>query len=200
MLFRSLNISNSTKNITWCSLNSYTFESGDITANIIGGAYNSPSWIRKLKPSSIIYSWALNNHWHTNFRLSQEGKIDFKYSVLPSLGDYDIVKSNRFALEQYRPLIAVQTQKGFKIWNTLKVKGSDKVVLSNYKTTNNGRTTILRFLSLSENSESINLIWSKKQPKSISLNNSSTCKPIILKNNTPINIPAKSVNTLIVEW
>lgn len=197
---RWLNISNSTKNITWCSLNSYTFESGDITANIIGGAYNSPSWIRKLKPSSIIYSWALNNHWHTNFRLSQEGKIDFKYSVLPSLGDYDIVKSNRFALEQYRPLIAVQTQKGFKIWNTLKVKGSDKVVLSNYKTTNNGRTTILRFLSLSENSESINLIWSKKQPKSISLNNSSTCKPIILKNNTPINIPAKSVNTLIVEW
>ena len=197
---RWLNISNSVKNVTWCSLNSCTFENGDMTANIIGGAYESPSWIRNLKPSSIIYSWALNNHWHTNFRLSQEGEINFKYSVLPSLGEYDAIKSNRFALEQYRPLIAVQTQKKFKTWNTLNIKGSDKIVLSNYKTINNGRTTVLRFLSLSDSSESIDLIWNKKQPKSVSHINSTTSKFVKPQNSSSISIPAKSVSTLIVEW
>lgn len=197
---RWLNISNSVKNVTWCSLNSCTFENGDMTANIIGGAYESPSWIRNLKPSSIIYSWALNNHWHTNFRLSQEGEINFKYSVLPSLGEYDAIKSNRFALEQYRPLIAVQTQKNFKTWNTLNIKGSDKIVLSNYKTINNGRTTVLRFLSLSDSSESIDLIWNKKQPKSVSHINSTTSKFVKSPNSSSISIPAKSVSTLIVEW
>ena len=197
---RWLNISNSVKNVTWCSLNSCTFENGDMTANIIGGAYESPSWIRNLKPSSIIYSWALNNHWHTNFRLSQEGEINFKYSVLPSLGEYDAIKSNRFALEQYRPLIAVQTQKNFKTWNTLNIKGSDKIVLSNYKTINNGRTTVLRFLSLSDSSESIDLIWNKKQPKSVSHINSTTSKFVKSQNSSSISIPAKSVSTLIVEW
>ena len=36
---RWLNISNDKKGVTWCSLNACAFESGDMTANIIGGAF-----------------------------------------------------------------------------------------------------------------------------------------------------------------
>lgn len=114
---RWLNISNDKKGVTWCSLNACAFESGDMTANIIGGAFESPLWIRKIEPSSTIYSWALNNHWHTNFRLSQEGKINFKYRVLPQTGVFDVVKSNQFAIDQYRPMIVVQTKKDFHLNN-----------------------------------------------------------------------------------
>ncbi|MEI7526755.1 MAG: glycoside hydrolase family 38 C-terminal domain-containing protein, partial [Mariniphaga sp.] len=80
---RWLDISNEKLGVTWCSLDAPVFESGNMTANIIGGATNSPEWIRKLEPSATIYSWALNNHWHTNFPLSQEGKIQFRYRILP---------------------------------------------------------------------------------------------------------------------
>ena len=166
-LQRWLDVSNEEKGVTWCSLNACSFESGDLTANIIGGAYESPLWIRKLQPSSTIYSWALNNHWHTNFRLFQDGKIEFKYRVWPHVGGYDVVSSNQFAMEQYRPMVAVQTKKNFKVKNSLSVNASDKIVLSNYKTVNEGKNSIVRLFSLSDQDEQVSLSWSKKQPKSI---------------------------------
>lgn len=196
---RWLNISNSDKNVTWCSLNSCTFESGDMTANIIEGAYESPLWIRHLQPSSTIYSWALNNHWHTNFRLSQEGKIRFRYSLLPALGTFDIVESNRFAMEQYRPLIAVQTKKNFKFQSTLSIEGNNNVVLSNYKTIDKGKTTILRFLSFSEKTELVSLKWNKKQPKSLAYLKDGNVYPLEKEGNTFI-VPSKGVVSLQVKW
>lgn len=196
---RWLNISNEKKGVTWCSLNACAFESGDMTANIIGGAYESPLWIRKIEPSATVYSWALNNHWHTNFRLSQNGKIGFKYSVLPHVGEYNVVNSNQFAMEQYRPMVAVQTKKNFRIANPLSVSGSEKVVLSNYKTTDNGKRSTLRFLSLSDKEETVSLSWSKKQPKSIVyVKDSQSVKLSDGKNG--FVVPAKGMVSLQVNW
>ncbi len=198
-LQRWLNISNENKGITWCSMNACTFESGDMTANIIGGAAGSPKWIRQIQPSSVIYSWALNNHWHTNFRLSQDGKINFKYRVLPHIGTYDVVRSHRFAMEQYRPLVAVQTRKEFKQKNPFSINGSDKIVLSNYQIQNKGKSNTIRLLSLSENDEEVSLLWAKKQPKSITyVDNGEKIK--LPKKETRITVPAKGIRTLLIEW
>ena len=198
-LQRWLNISNENKGITWCSMNACTFESGDMTANIIGGAAGSPKWIRQIQPSSVIYSWALNNHWHTNFRLSQDGKINFKYRVLPHIGTYDVVRSHRFAMEQYRPLVAVQTRKEFKPKNPFSIDGSDKIVLSNYQIQNKGKSNTIRLLSLSENDEEVFLLWAKKQPKSITyVDNGEKIK--LPKKETRITVPAKGIRTLQIEW
>lgn len=198
-LQRWLNISNENKGITWCAMNACTFESGDMTANIIGGAAGSPKWIRQIQPSSVIYSWALNNHWYTNFRLSQDGKINFKYRVLPHIGTYDVVRSHRFAMEQYRPLVAVQTRKEFKPKNPFSIDGSDKIVLSNYQIQDNGKSNTIRLLSLSENDEEVSLLWAKKQPKSITyVDNGEKIK--LPKKETRITVPAKGIRTLQIEW
>lgn len=198
-LQRWLNISNENKGITWCAMNACTFESGDMTANIIGGAAGSPKWIRQIQPSSVIYSWALNNHWHTNFRLSQDGKINFKYRVLPHTGAYDVVRSHRFAMEQYRPLVVVQTRKEFKPKNPFSIDGSDKIVLSNYQIQDNGKSNTIRLLSLSENDEEVSLLWAKKQPKSITyVDNGEKIK--LPKKETRITVPAKGIRTLQIEW
>lgn len=196
---RWLDVSNENKGVTWCSLNACSFESGDITANILGGADGSPKWIRKIQPSSVIYSWALNNHWHTNFRLSQDGKIGFKYRVLPHVGAYDAVHSNRFAMEQYRPLIAVQTRKEFKAKNAFSMGGSDKVMLSNYQVVNKGKTDVVRLLSLSDKEEQVSLQWAKKQPKSISYCEEDKKVKLTNKDNQII-VPAKGIKTLHIEW
>ena len=59
---RWLDVSGEKEGVTWASLDAPTFEVGAMTANIIGSGIGSPQWIRKLAPSSTIYSWALNNH------------------------------------------------------------------------------------------------------------------------------------------
>lgn len=125
---RWVDISNKNKGVTWCPLNAAVFESGDLSANILGGALHSPKWIRHLNESSTIYSWALNNHWHTNFRLSQGGKIEFKYVIRPYIGSFDKVKSNRFGLEQFRPLIGVKIKENKQsLENQLAIEGAEKV-------------------------------------------------------------------------
>lgn len=198
-LQRWLDISNENKGVTWCSLNACAFESGDMTANVIGGANGSPKWIRELKPSSVIYSWAMNNHWHTNFPLSQKGKISYKYRILPHAGGYDVVRSNQYALEQYRPLVAVQTKENYKLQNPLSVTGSEKVFVSNYKTVNKGKTNVIRLLSLSEKDEAVSLNWNKKRPKSVSyFENGQMVKQPSTTNS--VSVPSKGVMTLYVNW
>lgn len=163
---RWLDISNEGKGITWCSLDAPTFESGNMTANIIGGALHSPEWIQHLPLSSTIYSWALNNHWHTNFPLSQEGKLNFRYRILPHQYAYDAVKANRFGLEESQPLIATPVKKKI-ILNTLMKIDNVNVFISIIKTSEDGKSMIIRLRSLSDKPEKVNLSFPSFKPKSI---------------------------------
>ena len=151
---RWLDISNAERGVTWCSLDAPTFEQGNITANILGGAANSPAWLRKLQPSATIYSWALNNHWHTNFPLSQEGLLTFRYSILPHNAAYDASAANRFGMEQARQLIVVPGKVAVAPPFTL---DNPRIVVSSLKVLPDGLLVTLR--SLSEGSESATLAF-----------------------------------------
>ncbi len=143
-----------------------TFESGNMSANIIGSALHSPEWIQHLPLSSTIYSWALNNHWHTNFPLSQEGKLNFRYRILPHQYAYDAVKANRFGLEQSQPLIATPVKEKIRL-NTLMKIDNAKVFISIIKTSEDGKSMIVRLRSLSDKPEKVNLSFPSFKPKSI---------------------------------
>lgn len=163
---RWLDISNEDKGVTWCSLDAPIFESGNMTANIIGGAFHSPQWIQHLPLSSTIYSWALNNHWHTNFPLFQEGKLTFRYRILPHQHAYDAVKANRFGLEQSQPLIATPVREKVDIKPLVKIN-NDKIFMSIVKTSADGNAMIIRLRSLSEKPENVSLTFPSFVPKSI---------------------------------
>ena len=89
VLQRWLDISNETHGVTWCSLDAPLFEYGDRHANISMGWGGQGNWVTKLEPSSTIYSWVTNNHWHTNFPLTQDGPVTFRYRIL-SHEEYDV--------------------------------------------------------------------------------------------------------------
>lgn len=110
MLQRWLDISNETHGVTWCALDAPLFEYGDRHANISMGWGGQGNWVTKLEPSSTIYSWVTNNHWHTNFPLTQDGPVTFRYRILPH-EEYDVAKANRFGLEQSQPLVYVTADK-----------------------------------------------------------------------------------------
>lgn len=193
---RWLDVSNADKGITWCSLNACVFESGDLTADKMGDAM-SASWLKKIQPSTTFYSWALNNHWYTNFPLSQEGKITFKYRLAPHHGAYDVVKATRFGLEQFRPLVVVQTKEKFKRPDTFVLTDED-VFLSTFKTVDKGRAAIIRLYSVAGVDKSVSIDWKGRRPKK--------CYYVINNDEymavdcTKIKIPAKGMISLRVEW
>lgn len=167
---RWLDISGSERGVTFCSLDAPMFQNGTITANILGAATNSPKWIRKLDPSSTIYSWALNNHWHTNFPLSQEGIVSFRYRILPHKSGYDPVVANRFGVEQCQPVITVPVRQGSSSEQPLILEGSDKIYVTVLKAGSDSDPSILRLRSISDKEETVSIRWKKLKPASVSIN------------------------------
>ena len=165
---RWLDISNADCGVTWCSLDAATFESGAMTANIIGAATQSPAWIRKLHPSATLYSWALNNHWHTNFPLSQEGVIPFRYRLLAHSTGYNVVVANRFGVEQAQPLLVTPIEDTRPITACIALD-NPLVYATLLKTTADGKAVIVRLRSLSDKQEKVKLSFPAGTPKSVRL-------------------------------
>jgi alpha-mannosidase len=159
---RWVDISGADRGVTWCALDAPMFEHGDITANIMGV---SGAWLAKLNPSATIYSWALNNHWFTNFPLSQEGRITFRYRILPHKTGYDAAAANRFGMEQARPLIAAAVKEKVAIAPVISVD-NPRVVVSLLRADRDGKTFV-RMRSLSEKDETVVLGRSDGCSKSV---------------------------------
>jgi alpha-mannosidase len=196
---RWIDISNDERGVTFCSLDVPVFESGNMTANVLGMATDSPQWIRRLDPSATIYSWALNNHWFTNFPLSQEGIIQFRYRILPHDSKYDPAFSNRFGLEQAQPLITTTVNSTFEAKPPLSVKGSNNVYITVLKTGDTGEDITFRLRSVSVKDESVTLEWPGREPSEVKIddytgNNSRN----ILKDE--VIVPAMGFVTLKAIW
>jgi alpha-mannosidase len=159
---RWLDISNTTQGVTWCSLDAPLFEYGDRYANIARGWGSDGNWITKLEPGSTVYSWAMNNHWHTNFPLTQDGPVQFRYRLFPHTG-YDVVKANRFGLEQSQPLVYVMADKDPHVLPLIAID-NPKVYSTIIKSPEAAHTLIIRLRSLSDKGENVNLSFPKMNP------------------------------------
>ncbi len=162
---RWLDLSNEAEGVTWCSLDTALFEYGAMTANIATGWGGNGPWLRKLEPSSTVYSWAMNNHWHTNFPLTQDGPSTFRYRILPH-GLYDAAAANRFGLEQAQPLAHVAAN-GDPRLKPLVATDNDRVCVTILKPGADGRSAIIRLRSLSDKPESVRLSFPGGAPKSV---------------------------------
>jgi hypothetical protein len=60
-------------------------------------ALDITAWRDHIQPTGTIYSWVCNNHWETNYKAGQEGKMTFDYSIRPYIGKYDAAKSQKWA-------------------------------------------------------------------------------------------------------
>jgi alpha-mannosidase len=91
-----VDISNSNYGVTWASPNIPLIEIGAITAE--------QPWMKSIAPSSSIYSYVMNNYWHTNYKADQAGPLTFTYSILPHAA-FNAVDAARFGTERRQPLI-----------------------------------------------------------------------------------------------
>lgn len=162
---RWLDVSNATHGVTWCSLDAPLFEYGDRYANISMSWGGQGNWVTKLDPSSTIYSWAMNNHWHTNFPLTQDGPVRFRYRLFPHEG-YDVVAANRFGLEQSQPLVHVTADKAPAVEPIVAIDNKH-VYTTILKSTDKDKELIVRLRSLSDKEEPVKLSFPKNNPKSL---------------------------------
>jgi hypothetical protein len=162
---RWLDVSDDQHGITWVSPDAPLFEAGGMTANIMG---DGPGWIKHIERKADIFSWVLNNHWYTNFPVSQEGIITFRYFIMPHDNGFRPFESNRFGIEHSQPLIAELGRAHLLKVPVLSFKGSSSVFVSILKNEEINSTTI-RLRSLSENDESVKLLWPGKTPQALYL-------------------------------
>ncbi|RPI99162.1 MAG: hypothetical protein EHM31_10650, partial [Candidatus Aminicenantes bacterium] len=88
------------------------------------GDINTGKWQTKFVPANAwVFSYAMNNYWMTNFKASQEGLVEFRYSLTsapPAIAAAgvgpasDRVSSTRFGWEVHTPLVAAWLPAGNK--------------------------------------------------------------------------------------
>lgn len=168
-LQRWLDMSNDTHGVTWCSLDAPLFEYGDRYANISMSWGGKGNWVTRLAPASTLYSWVMNNHWHTNFPLTQDGPVTFRYRILPH-DKYDVAQANRFGLEQSQPLVHVTADKDPAVQPVIAIDNRN-VYTTILKSVDEDRVLIVRLRSLSDKEEPVKLSFPKKSPVRISVCN-----------------------------
>jgi alpha-mannosidase len=86
--------------IVWSPVEAPLIQFGDI---------NTGKWQKRLEiKNAWVFSYAMNNYWMTNFKASQEGRIEFRYSLTSTPPDAgaDRVTASRFGWEVHAPLAA----------------------------------------------------------------------------------------------
>jgi hypothetical protein len=93
-----VDISNGEHGVTWTSPDAPLIEIGAITAE--------QPWATTTRSSPVIYSYLMNNYWHTNYKAEQEGPATFRFSILPHAG-FRPETASRFGREAREPLIVM---------------------------------------------------------------------------------------------
>ena len=195
---RWIDISNYSDGVTWCSLDAPLVESGTMTANQTGTwAGERKPWLKKLRPDGTVYSWVMNNHWFTNFPLTQDGPVEFRYRILPHEG-YDAALANRFGMEQSQPLIHLAADKNAISKPLLSVNGPPSVAVSIVKSTTVAGSVIIRFRSVSDSDESVKISWPAGDPSEVNMCEQDEISGKQVGNE--VTVPSNGMLTLKAQW
>lgn len=190
---RWVDFSNPSYGITWAPLDAPLLEMGAITANLLGPVPLA-DWMARAIESPTIYSWAQNNHWHTNYKADQPGVTTFRYVLRPHKGGYAGADAARFGMEITRPLIAIPAENQSRTPVPLLSVSSPDVLVETLKVSEDGQAHILRLFGVSGRSTTVKLIWAKPSPRTVWLSDLSE-KPLRPVKGA-VAVPAYGVVTL----
>lgn len=91
-------VSNTDYGVTLALPDAPLIEMGSITAE--------QPWLRAIQPSPLLFSYAMNNYWHTNYKADQEGPESFSYAIQPHAA-FSPAAAVRFGRERREPLVVM---------------------------------------------------------------------------------------------
>ncbi len=192
---RWVDVSNDNYGVTWVTSDAPLMELGGLTANLPRGQPNPNAYLKTIEPSATLYSWVMNNHWHTNYRADQQGETTFRYYLRPHAA-YDAVAAARFGLETTQPLIVAPARGEKPAAARLSVEPAG-VLVNALKPSDDGKAIIVRLYGASGKDAVAKLAWSKPEPKAVWLSDASE-QPLTSAPEA-IEVPAWGIVTLRVE-
>lgn len=160
---RWVDVSNAEHGVTWVTLDAPLVEVGGITANMLGSQRDPNVWRKQIAPTQRFYSWAMNNHWGTNYRAYQEGVVEFRYALRPH-GGYDAAASSRFAIGLSQPLVTTVASAGAVKAPLLRIEPQDVLALE-LKTSEDGAGTVIRLFGASGEERKAKVTWTAEAPQ-----------------------------------
>lgn len=132
-------------------------EIGEISATLVGSNSKPEVWRQNIAPTQKFYSWAMNNHWETNYRAYQEGVVEFRYA-LRAHGGYDSAAASRFSIGLSQPLVAAKASSALPATPLLRIEPPDVLVIA-LKPADDGKGTIVRLFGASGEDRQARLHW-----------------------------------------
>jgi alpha-mannosidase len=163
---RWVDVSNTDSGITLAPVEAPLIEIGGITAALLGSVAED-RWLTATADSPTIYSWAQNNHWHTNYKADQPGETTFHYVLWPHAGGYSPADAARFGLEVSRPLIAAPSDARKKLPAPLLEVSNPNVLVETVKVSDDNRALVLRLFGVSGKNETVTLKWKGWRPRAM---------------------------------
>ncbi len=191
---RWVDISNDRFGVTWSPVDAPLVQLGGITANLVGSQTDYRVWREKIEPTQTLYSWVMNNHWHTNYRAEQDGPVIFRFDIRPHKGTSP-QSSAMFGLDRAQPLIACRADSRPLPSRSFQIPTGSTIV-STLKPADDGCGVVLR------------LYGSSGQPGMIPVKPSSTASKVWISNmaeqrvselKQPLSLPAWGLTTLRVD-
>ena len=189
---RWVDVSNQESGVTWATVDAPLVEIGaliDETPNETGFRV----WRKTVPPGQNIYSYVMNNYWHTNYKADQEGRAVFRYSVNPH-GRYDPASAYRFGVERSQPLLVVKAGSiDHRALPSFTIQPAS-VVATALKPAEDGKGWILRLYNTAERAEQVSLLWSNDDALPSCASNLFEDQKEALR--FPVTVPAHQVLTI----
>jgi hypothetical protein len=166
---RWVDISNDKLGVTWSTTEAPLLEVGGLTANLPRSQPNPKVYMWKIEASPTIYSWVMNNHWHTNYRADQEGKTVFHYALRPHK-TYDQVAAAHFGVEATEPLIAASAAGPVPAGSLVEISAGP-IMITSLTPSADGKGLLVRLYNTGEAAAPVTLKWNAVKPKAISISN-----------------------------
>ena len=194
---RWVDISNESYGVTWSSPDAPLFEIGNITtADLLGGLHHARQWLSYTPQSSRIFSWVMNNLWHTNFRVEQEeGPATFHYFFQGHDKGYDGFEANQAGLNDHQPLVvAAADHTGNQVF--FKIQGNN-IYVESLKPADDGKGVIAQIVNCSDTDSRVRV--APQTAGSIEIWESNLMEEKNASLNTAFIVPARGITTIRIE-
>lgn len=193
---RWVDVANEKNGVTWVTLDAPLIEVGGVTANLLNSQTNPDVWRKKIEKTQTFYSWAMNNHWGTNYRAYQQGKTWFRFILRPHRGTTDPAAATRFATAFSEPLLPSRSAEPDN--RSLLKLSTDQVVVIGFKPSDDKEAWIIRLFGAGGKNENVKLAWGEREPKAVYL--SGTSEKAGEKIGNSVAVPGYGVVTLRAEF
>ncbi|MFN8206555.1 MAG: glycoside hydrolase family 38 C-terminal domain-containing protein [Bacteroidales bacterium] len=122
-------------------------------------------WLDKADNSPVIWSFVLNNYWHTNYKATQEGPIVLNYSLHPH-GPFLQQEAERAGLEAGFPLVVRRSNAG-KSLSPLFTLSSQEVFVSSFTLSEDKKAMMIRLRNISGRPVDFEILWGRFHPAAV---------------------------------